>query len=362
MKLREKPAAIAILAVYPPPWGGVANHVVRLSRLLEARALSHTIYNAVSDSIGTEQRVVPVAHGRAAWLVRYALTARERLIYIFSDRLSVWLVGAAMARSGKNVIVRLRNHALPTYLADPRTRGLAKLALSNVTHVIAVSRALAHAAREAGVPEERVLHQPGFLPPQSDSGETLSIAQQSFVDAHQPIIAANGKVAFHGGADLYGLDQLVEVVVALRPSFPRIGLMVSFWDHLRSDETHLAKLMRRAREAGVQEHILFHTESRPFLPVLERADLFIRPTCTDGDANSVREALYLGVPTLASDVVERPPGATLVRTRDLKDLVEKAKAALANSSARRPDPSVVDEEGVERYLSLLTRLSATREG
>ena len=40
--------------------------------------------------------------------------------------------------------------------------------------------------------------------------------------------------------------------------------------------------------------------------MLRLTDVLLKPTNTDGDAISVREALYLGVPVVASDVVERP--------------------------------------------------------
>ena len=50
----------------------------------------------------------------------------------------------------------------------------------------------------------------------------------------------------------------------------------------------------------------FHVKEGPFIPVLRLTDVLLKPTNTDGDAISVREALYLGVPVVASDVVERP--------------------------------------------------------
>lgn len=352
-------ADIALIASYPPPFGGVANHVRRLSALLDERGVSHVIYNAVSDS-GDGVRVIPIARQRTRWLLDYALRGRERVVYIFSDRLAVWLVGALMARTrGKRVIIRLRNKALPELMKDPKMRHLASLALCNVTRVIAVSQALAADARAIGVPVERIVHQPGFLPPTLGATEVdaLSPSQVRFFEEHAPVIAANGKVGFHDGVDLYGLDHLVDLVGRLAPLHPRLGLAVSFWDHQPEDEPYLEKLRARARELGVEGHVLFHTESRPFVPALAKADVFVRPTCTDGDANSVREALYLGVPAIASDVVARPTGTILHRTRDLEDLLEKVRGVLDSPPGRSPNTSAIDLAGVERYVSLLRDLA-----
>jgi len=352
------PSDIALIGSFPPPFGGVANHIRRLSALLDQRGLTHTVYNAVSSS-GDGVSVVPVGPNRAAWLARYAVTGAEPVVYIFSDRLIVWSVGAFLARvRGKRVIVRLRNKALPELTKRPATRRLAAVALRSVTTVIAVSRALADLAIELGVPAERVVHQPGFLPPglgAANDGD-LGGLQRSFLACHDPIVAANGKVGFHYGSDLYGLDHLVELAARLAPEHPRLGVVVSFWDHQPEDETYLLHLRRRAAALGVADHILFFTESRPFVPVLERATVFVRPTCTDGDANSVREALYLGVPAIASDVVERPPGTILHRTRDLDDLYAKVSAALRMPGSRQPRADSFDLAGVERYLDLLAGL------
>ena len=49
----------------------------------------------------------------------------------------------------------------------------------------------------------------------------------------------------------------------------------------------------------------------------------MRSTFADGDAITVREALDLGIPVVASDVVARPPGAVLFTTGDEADLSRK---------------------------------------
>jgi glycosyltransferase involved in cell wall biosynthesis len=68
----------------------------------------------------------------------------------------------------------------------------------------------------------------------------------------------------------------------------------------------------------------------------------LRPTATDGDAVSVREALHLGVPVVASDVVERPTGARVFALDDPKALTARILEALALPERARhwpqPDP------------------------
>lgn len=350
---------IGILGSYPPPFGGTATHVLRLSALLERRGLEHVVYNAVSKT-ESSPNVVSVADHRHAWMLKYALTSRERLVYICSARLEVWLLGAFMAaRRGKQVIVRLRNVALIDYLKSPRTRTLASWALRHASYVVAVSDELADAARSAGVREERIIQQPGFLPPEpvKSGSDGMSPEQREIVARCHPLITANGKIDFYRGVDLYGLDHLVELIGRLKPSYPKIGLVIAFWDHLPQDEPRLRELKARAAELGVAQNILFHTAPWQFVPVLGRSDLFIRPTVTDGDANSVREALYLGVPAIASDVVSRPKGTIVCRSRDLEELVAKASEALRAPPPRIDPNEVLDLDRVERYIDTLERLA-----
>jgi glycosyltransferase involved in cell wall biosynthesis len=65
------------------------------------------------------------------------------------------------------------------------------------------------------------------------------------------------------------------------------------------------------------------------LALMSASDVFIRPTLEDGDSISVREALELKVPVVASRVGTRPPGAILFHPGDVEDLLSKLECALA---------------------------------
>jgi len=61
-----------------------------------------------------------------------------------------------------------------------------------------------------------------------------------------------------------------------------------------------------------------------------KSEVFVRPTNLDGDAISIREALYFGVPSVASGVVARPRECILFKSRDIKDFTLKTKDVLDN--------------------------------
>ena len=70
------------------------------------------------------------------------------------------------------------------------------------------------------------------------------------------------------------------------------------------------------------------------LAAMRRLDVFVRPTYFDGDASSVREALALGVPVVASDTDFRPEGVLVFRRGDVDALSEALRLALADAPRR----------------------------
>src|SRR6185503_3437392 len=247
--VNRKPAALAIVSGYPPPYGGVTVEVQRLRPLLERRGVDYIIYNAVSAS-QDGGRVVSVCRWRGLWTLRYLLAGREPAIYLMTDRLIVWLLGAfAASWRGKRVLVQLRNAYLADWIArSPVRRILAGFALRRVTHVVCVSRLLMSCAVSIGVDARRVHWSPAFLPPDLAPEGRTSVAPEvwAFVESHRPVIAANGKVYWYEGQDLYGLDHLVDLAARLKPDYPDIGIVVCFWEHAPADEPYLNKLRRKA--------------------------------------------------------------------------------------------------------------------
>jgi glycosyltransferase involved in cell wall biosynthesis len=66
------------------------------------------------------------------------------------------------------------------------------------------------------------------------------------------------------------------------------------------------------------------------ISLLSRLDLFLRATYFDGDANSVREALALNVPVVASNTDFRPDGVIKFEVGNNEDMVSKIDYALCN--------------------------------
>jgi glycosyltransferase involved in cell wall biosynthesis len=84
-------------------------------------------------------------------------------------------------------------------------------------------------------------------------------------------------------------------------------------------------------------HVLVLRDVDCALDVMARAAVLVRASDFDGDANTVKEAMLLGVPVLATDLPGRPPGLELVARGDFRALGEKLRRMLES-----PDPDCTE--------------------
>ena len=108
---------------------------------------------------------------------------------------------------------------------------------------------------------------------------------------------------------------------------------------------------------------MFYESSEEFCPILTISDLFLRPTLTDGDAVSIREALYLGVPVVASNAVKRPEFVNLFENEDKEAFINSILKALENLQCIRKSLSQVKllnnaDHVMELYEQILTELDS----
>lgn len=353
---------LALLGGYPPPYGGVTIHTRRLCWLLEERGVDYIVYNAASKA-GNCKRVLSVYHNRHLWMLWYALYGKEPVVYILSPRLLSWLFGAFLAKvRGKKVIVRIQNSRLIDWCGKASLRRfIAAFSLRRITQVISVNQEICEQLITIGVSPEKVHVFPGFLPPVPSDLDPHSVKSDvwKFLASHGPVITANGKISFYQGEDLYGLDHLIELAIQLKPDYPNIGIIFCFSDFSDENQKYLDILLSKAKDNDVLDSVFFNTCSGPFLPILKEGDLFVRPTNTDGDANSIREALYLGIPTIASDAVVRPQGVVLFKSRNISHFVEKVKLILSSKKEKEKLGSIIDPLSkmlIEKYVNVFTSI------
>jgi glycosyltransferase involved in cell wall biosynthesis len=342
---------LGLIGAYPPPYGGIGVHLQRVTERLEQAGADFILYNTVSPA---ERRptVRSVAHRRGLWFLWFCLRHRCRIAHLVTTNWSSHLLFGLTARLRAGVYVlsihnMLTNDALHSsnFLRARLTRWF----LRQMHVVVACNPEIARACREtAHVPPERIRIIPAFIPPANTQALPLPEGMQAFAQAHQPLLSTVAWVRHYQGADLYGTDLMIELIDRLRRDYPRIGLIIKT---LGVETAALEQTVAYARQR-LGHHILVCTETLDDISgLLQRSDVFLRATNTDGDANSIREALWLGSPVVASDVVPRPEGCVLFRTRNLEDLERQVRAVLGDLPGARA--RVAASARVDNAIALL---------
>jgi glycosyltransferase involved in cell wall biosynthesis len=333
---------VALVGNWPRPFGGVAIHVEALWRALRARGIDVAVVD-----IGEGRHAdghVRRARSLAAYADALARCALERrLVHVHTSGANPksWLValGAGLARrpTGARAVLTVHSGSAPTFLrARSSHRSLAALACSAFGRVVAVNAEIAAELARAGVRPGRIEILAAYTPTLLEPPQTPP-ALAAFRAAHAPMLSA-----YLGPGPIYGAGVLLEAFARVRARRPAAGL-ACFGAH--GDE--------RIRGPGLLG--LGELGHRAALGVLEASDAFVRPTLVDGDAVTVREALALGTPVVASDAAPRPDGCVTFRTGDAAELAARLDEVLA---APRTAPPAAGPDPVDRLVEIYRELRA----
>jgi glycogen(starch) synthase len=342
---------VLLIGDYPPPYGGVAIHVQQLHRFLRGRGVEARVLD-IGKGGRPAPDVIPVRSFTRFGLRLAGFLSAGWTVHVHTsgNNPKSWMLAAAagIPASRSPRVITLHSGLLPDFLAaSSARRAFARAALAGYSRVIAVSEAVKEALTGCGVPAEKILVHPAFCASQVRPGPMTAAVEQVRA-RRQPLLAMA-----HHPSPVYGRMLMFRALRLLADEMPDIGLAV-FGPGTRTPE--FARDAREARVAAYLEDLgeLDHEEA---LGLLSRCDAFIRPTTHDGDSISVREALALGVPCVASDVCARPEGTYLFRAGHAPDLALRVRQALTEGPAH-----VVSPDAGPVMLGLYAELARPRLG
>ncbi len=320
---------IALVGNWPPPHGGISVHVAGLARALRERGARVRVLDIGSGRRAGVERVP--ARGPAAYGAALAAAALEGwLLHVHTNGANVksWMVALAAGRArrpfGPHGVLTIHSGHCPPWLAGSADRRLlARTASAGYGKVVAVNEPIAAALAAAGVPRRLLTVLSPFSPSLAEPG-VAPPALAAVRLRHTPLYCA----ALAPGPT-YGEDLLVPAFERVRARWPRAGLVV-FGPGTRRG------LAASAGESG-GVYALGELEHPAAVATMRVCDVFVRPSRTDGDSVSVREALAVGRLVVASDVGLRPPGCLLFPVGDARALAERLVEA---GRAPRPRASV----------------------
>jgi len=312
---------VLLIGPRPPPHGGISVHVSGIHRQLMAAGITCRVL---------DMNVVRPGFGFAWEVLRYGLQGWTLHLHTNGHNLKSWLIALGCGLAGQfrgGCVLTLHSGMVPGYLENSRLsslhrlgrRRLAALTCSLYRQVICVSPEIRSALISLGAQPQRMDVLPAFL-----NSESREVAPEprllAWIGRYRPLLST---VLFFRPE--YGFDLLIACLARLHRLYPSFGCLV-----MGSGEQR-AEAERRVREAGLEQSVLLlgDVNHETCLALMSACDVFLRPTFEDGDSISVREALALGVPVVASRVGTRPAGAILFHPGNVDEMLAAIASALA---------------------------------
>lgn len=307
------------MGYFPPPIGGISMHVKRLGELLQLHNIDYKIYSVGAKDFDSDQ--VQVYTNRRKWAFSYIFAKKEDIIHChtmgWSEKAFYLILGKL---AGKKVIYTLHSFRDTLETLSPFYRLCLKFVRKFGDGFIAVGKSDYEVFKQQGFDMKKVHYIPGFIAPKEEEA-VIPEYISAFLDTGDFTICGNASNNnFYNNEDLYGIDLCIELVKDLKDEGKK-PRFVFFLPHITKAD-YYETLVKRIKDYDLENNFMFAKESIDFYHIIKACDLFVRPTNTDGDAISIREALYFGTPVVASDVVNRPSECKLFKNRDSEDFTK----------------------------------------
>ena len=341
---------VEIWGTYPPPYGGVSIHVMRLFwGLKKYDDLDVSLINLKSTFEKQEEKIYK---GTCVFCEFIKLLLKtKRIIHLHVINPFFWYIITIFATRhhlfltlhGQNlkkkrpllieIMIKRTLHRMDCiFLNDPDYRNF----LIESYHL----------------EDKKLKLVPAFIPPMEIERKGVPNFVIEFRNRKKYIISANAwKIYKRDGEDIYGILTLLKLINILKKEGLDVGLIFCYAQY----EKHFYnEILQKIKDFKLEEDvILVNMDKGNAFEIWEISDLFVRPTSYDIEGFSIKEALYFGVPAIASDVCLRPKEAVTYRFDDFEDLVKKVRKILMQ---KKKDISLefenVPEILHENYLNL----------
>ena len=185
-----------------------------------------------------------------------------------------------------------------------------------------------------------------------------------YVSSHYPLLGATVYVPQSGTLyPEYGIELLVEALATLKVIYPNIGTVIM------GPTEEARKQIKGLRH---DDHTVKFTGPLPHdlaLGLMRKLTMFVRPTYTDGDSISVREAMALSIPVVASDTDYRPPGVIIFKKGNLNNflstmtkILKDPKSGAVKTEGNDEEESISIKSLLEIYRKIAPSFMVTHKG
>ena len=187
----------------------------------------------------------------------------------------------------------------------------ARLACVMYDRVVCVNEEIGDAVAWLGIPRQQLEIKPAFMPV-SKVDSAIPEQIDRWMKRHPVFLSVT--LSFRPE---YGFGLLIDAMSRLNKRYPELGCLVMG----SGEDRTAAEELIRVRRLGETVFLAGDLDHQLCLTAMSRSTAFVRPTFRDGDSISVREAMSMGVPVVASNVGTRPEGSLLFEAGNVEALI-----------------------------------------
>lgn len=344
------------LGPFPPPYGGIQTHLVAVRDYLREHGHSCAVVNVTRHRKEETDEVY------------YPESAIELLSHLFRNRYDILHLHIGGMLPLRVLALAFSCTAVPRakailtfhsggYPSSPEGQSAKKFSLRGFIFrrfdgLIGVNQEIIYFFSKLGVSKQRVRLIYPHAVARSKIADHFPEPLNSFFAVHDQILTAVCLLEPE-----YDLSRQIDALGAILQIFPQTGLAILGSGSMEDD------LRRQIAAAPYSNHILMcgDVPHDVTLRTIVRSRALLRTTLYDGDAISVREALYLGTPVIATDNGMRPEGVELIPVSDTEALVNAVLRVLESGHKDRLRP-VRDDENLAEVLNFYLEVTRKRQG
>ncbi len=294
---------IEIIGPFPPPYGGIAVHIERLIDYLKENNLDYIVHNH-GNYENTEKNIL--AYKKSIfWYITYLFKKNSNIIHfhqtIYGFHYLYWYLYSRFRKN--NMLITLHNENLLKQNKLLQTLNVWLLKKTNNMTLLVVSKKVNEWLKNSSIISK---YMPAYVPLISSK----TIKKQNDI---YNIFCNVWKIVDHTYIKKYGFDLILDLIKYNNEKNIKLFVFVGASKNIDflNKEIKQRKINEKVKVL-INENLVEH---------FYYADLLIRANRDDAFGVSIQEAHDNGVPTLSSDVCERPKGTHLFKTDDFSDLL-----------------------------------------
>ena len=270
---------------------------------------------------------------------------------VFDDAVYLWLLSVLKK---KRIIITVHNdRAVTNYFKQPViSRLFLKLINKRSPTWIAVSYIAKQELLKLPIKFKDIKVFPAFIPPISKNNPLVPLSTEliNFINGHDKIIVFYAYKLLINNEDIYGCQDALNMFSELMLQKPSHDGMIFC---IADKEVDTLNLKLFAKENKIENKIYW--QIGPILDMLvlwKHANVYIRPTLTDGDSIAVREAIGMGVNVVASNVAARPNNVLTYMHGNNADFVSKVRMAMNQKDNIQDEKKISDYQFYKKMLKI----------